>query len=332
MQTTSSPTLSLAAVAVAVASLFAASPALADVSNGFGVATAGQTGDPYPFIRAASAYRTGQNSSGNYTTMTDTAPARLDECARAVANNFTCVATLGGTNSPSYNLTASTSSVGLTTSFVANSATLLTSSVTSRADLSTGKLGVNASTGYRHGALGTAQFTDTLTFNVANATATTVTLITVGFTLDGSLFSTAGGIADVTNSMNFGNATARVDHGVSGDSSMLSNFTSSRSQGNWVSFNWLSSTPGLTQFSGVYALTGASTVLGIYDYLYADAGNQEARSLYGSTSAFSLSVPTGVTYTSASGVFLNAVPEPHTVPLMLVGLAGMAAFMRRRQR
>ena len=330
MQTSSPHSLRLAAVAVA--SLFAASPALADINNGYGVATAAQTGDPYPFIRAASGYRTQQDSSGNYTTMTDVVPARLDQCAIAVANNFTCAAVLGGTNSPSYNLTASNSSVGLTTSFVANSATLLNSSVTSRADLATGKLGVNASTGYRHSALGTAQFTDTLTFNVANATATTVTLITVGFTLDGSLFSTAGGVADVTNSMNFGNATAKVQYGVQGDSTSPSNLTSSRSQGNWVSFNWLSSTPGLTQFSGVYALTGASTVLGIYDYLYADAANPEARSLYGSTSAYSLSVPTGVTYTSASGVFLNAVPEPHTYALMLAGLASMATFMRRRRR
>jgi hypothetical protein len=54
------------------------------------------------------------------------------------------------------------------------------------------------------------------------------------------------------------------------------------------------------------------------------------------TSKVHLSLPTGVTFTSESGVFANspiaAVPEPETYAMLLAGLGLMGAFVRRRKQ
>ena len=61
----------------------------------------------------------------------------------------------------------------------------------------------------------------------------------------------------------------------------------------------------------------------------------EAVANFGNTASFGLSLPEGVTFKSASGVFLSqppsVVPEPTRVALLIAGLLAMAQVMQRRQ-
>ena len=56
--------------------------------------------------------------------------------------------------------------------------------------------------------------------------------------------------------------------------------------------------------------------------------------LFGNTAAFSFgALPTGLSYTSSSGVFLTqaaTTPEPGTIGLIGLGLAGLALFRKRQ--
>lgn len=61
----------------------------------------------------------------------------------------------------------------------------------------------------------------------------------------------------------------------------------------------------------------------------------EAVANFGNTASFGLSLPEGVTFKSASGVFLSqqagVVPEPTSTALLIAGLLVMARVMQRRQ-
>lgn len=318
---------------LAAAALLATStPAWADQSHGFGVATSATAGDPYPFIRAFSAYRTVGDASGNLTVATDTPPLRNDPCPGIAGSGFTCSATLGGTDASGDNLTASTSQASLTTSLVAGSGDLLTASAGSRASLVSATLGVVADTGYRQSAHAFASFNDTLSFQIAGAQAATVTLITVELTLTGSL-AAPNGHASIDDNLQFGAASARSVYTANGPA-QGGGETASNTQGGWVSHAWLSATPTSTRFSGVYALQGAAPVLGLSHRLIGVAGDHNASSLYGDGSdgaVLQLVLPQQVSFSSASGSFLTSpVPEPATALLWALGLGGLGLLALRR--
>ena len=327
-------TLLMAALA---ATSLLAGPAMASQTNGYGVATSAYSRDFFTSSSVVSAYRTAQDSSFNYTRMADVPSVQHVGCeaelANAAANGFSiiCGGTTPGTTGPGFDQTSSQNAVTFTNSLRHDLPGLLTSSVFSQADLSTGKLGVEAISVFRHGAAGVAQFSDTLNFNIAGATATSITNIMVSFTLDGTLLSPPGA-ASIREALNFGNASATVTHnlGNGGDSSIFG-------QSGWVSYSWNNSNSSRTKFTGIYALSGASQTLGIYNYLQGESGNGGA-SLYGHTSALSFNLPSNVNFTSNSGVFLQGlgtpggVPEPASWALMIAGFGLTGAAMRRRAK
>jgi hypothetical protein len=282
----------------------------------------------------------GQNQSGTYTNWTDTPPVNFEGCSALAPG--TCTATQGGTAGPGYNLTASANSAGLTWNQTGGLA-----AANSHANLATGKVGVSGSTGYYQTALAVAEYRDLLDFTIAGANTSTVTNITVVFRLDGSLIAPdahgATGLGTpyttLQNAFNFGNANGLVFFELLAANDRygqpLPRLNQSNSQSGWVSYNWSTISPTLTEFTGVYALTGATQSLGIRNALngYAATG---ASFDYGNTSSLSFILPTNVTFTSASGVFLNAnnnaVPEPATWAMMLFGFGLVGSAMRRGRR
>ena len=69
----------------------------------------------------------------------------------------------------SFVLMASQNSLQFVTRFAASSPILLSSNAAANADLAMGAVGVDLSTGYRHGTTGMAALADTLTSQVADA-------------------------------------------------------------------------------------------------------------------------------------------------------------------
>ena len=329
----------------AIAASAMSSQALADSTNGYGVATAAGASNVYTTVGAYSAYRTGTDSSGNYTRPGDVASVQYQNCAAyAGTPGATCSGGAFGTNSADNNLTASSNNVNFTDNVGDYSGTVASGAASARSDLTTGELGTYAfSDKYRAfgggptyvGASGFAQFNDTLTFTIAGATASTITNINVGFELDGGTVADGPySAAFVTDALYFGDGYAiHSTQDFPGTSDYMLN-----GDRNWVSSSWDISTPGVVRFSGVYALRGASSVIGLSHSLLTSV-NANSLADFASTSHFRLSTPSNVSFTSASGVFLSGlgggigggVPEPATWALMLAGFGLVGSALRRRQ-
>jgi hypothetical protein len=181
-------------------------------------------------------------------------------------------------------------------------------------------------------ARGFGTISDGLHFAVAGAGSATVTDIGVTFTVDGSIShgSQTGPYQTVGSHLGFGGATfsstASVSYGTD-------SFTDSAA--NWVSYGYSSNTADDIVFTGIYALTGASTDLGIDESLDASCGGGVDCN-FSHTGAVSLSLPAGVSFTSDSGVFLTAspvaaVPEADSLAIFSVGLLALTATYRRRR-
>jgi hypothetical protein len=331
--------------AAAVALMVVPGAAQASTTNGYGVGTSAVTGqylDNYGGVATSvSAYRMNGDSSGNYTVMSDVAPVSFDNCAATNANSpGACLASHGGTTSQGFNQTFSTSNSGLNY----NGGLAGTSTY---ANLATGTLGANGSTGYYQNAQTVARFVDTLNFNVAGASASTTTNITVKFQLDGGLFAPDAPVgtpslgtrtASINDTFGFGAANGAVSFNLVGANANYGSsavLTPSTNQNGWVSFTWDTISPSLTQFTGVYALSGISQSLGISNSLRGEAFSIGSFT-YGNTSSLSFVLPSNVTFTSASGTFLSAltpptngaVPEPATWLSMIAGFSAVGFTLR----
>jgi hypothetical protein len=303
-----------------------AAPALADTTNGYGVATAAHVADLPGFLSAVSAFRVLPDSSLYYSTPADTPSVQSNNCASITNPDTVCLSSLGGTTGTNYNLTASSSTAALTTGSFSNPSVNGQARASTYADLSTGKLGGRSEGDYARQGYTTAVMNDRLTFNIAGASPTTVTLIEVGFAIDGGMVYSGLPFSDavVTGDLRFGTAFASLLYGPAALYNSFANL------GGWVSGSW-SSAPNanLNTFTGIYALVGATPTLDVRAALGTRASSQ-SNADYSNTAAFQMSLPGNVTYTSASGVFLSAVPEPGTWALMLAGMGSVLLLARRR--
>lgn len=201
------------------------------------------------------------------------------------------------------------------------------------ANLGTGKLGVQGSAGGYFSEVNVqAQFSDILHYTVAGANSNTITDINVSFAVDGSMMEGGFGTASLTSSINLDSAASEetdIGDNLSGGvcqsgPCIFRQFTA----GNWVSMGYSTNNVGDVVFNGVFALTGASGDLSIFQTLSltsaVDGATGAANDDFSHTAALTLGLPQGVSYTSDSGVFLtqaSSVPEPSTLWMAVVGIA-----------
>ena len=211
------------------------------------------------------------------------------------------------------------------------------------ANLATGKVGIADSGTYGlsgccsgqdggHG-VSYAENTDVLHFDIAGAGAGTTTVIGVSFHVHGNmdaftpLGDSEGGLTAVL-ALGGGFFEGSVN---SGPNAYTPSFSEAGQTGGWLTDSVTQNAPGDFTFNATYGLTGASQDLGVVEYLEASCGNGTACD-YAHTGTIAFSLPSNVTFTSDSGVFLTGgVPEPATWALMLVGTAGLGAVLRRRR-
>jgi hypothetical protein len=262
----------------------------------------------------------------------------------SVTAPITCSVSGGGATSGSTGLTAATDQAKLT---VGNTSIPYSvgASAAAIANLATGKVGVSASGDYdfvdgasgQYGGKGTAyaEDNDTLHFNVAGASPTTITPVGVTFTVDGSwTVATATGDSggSVTAFLQFGNG--QFLQGITNTGgSYLPAVQAPTINGGWDSESLSSDTPDQITFNGVYDLVGASPDVG-FDMSLGAACGLGTGCDYSNTGAISLSLPSNVSFGSDSGVFLaeQSVPEPGTLAILGGAIVLLATFRRRVPR
>lgn len=250
------------------------------------------------------------------------------------AYSTSCSVTLAGTQDANPFLTASHSQASLTQLYQGNPFKF--GGGTARADVSTGELGVSAwgtswgcPSQYCPGSGHVqAELLDTLNFSIAGATAASITHIGVTFDLEGTM--TGGAYTSAAARLQFGTASFNTAIYGPGEPAAIP-FEAHSSAAGWVSYTVSPDNSGRVTFSGVYALSGASAQIGLFEQLRAESSG--GRADYAHTARISLQLPTSVTYTSNSGAFLTAtaaVPEPEVYALLLAGLLVVGVWASRR--
>ncbi|QJU60914.1 PEPxxWA-CTERM sorting domain-containing protein [Sphingomonas sp. AP4-R1] len=213
---------------------------------------------------------------------------------------------------------------------------------TAAADLATGQVHLSVSAANFSEASASAHLSDTLHFTIAGASSDTVTLIPISFAFDGKLSGTndpATASGELNYGFYFGNAQAYEfgDYGAGyygyNNTYPTFVFASDPRVNGWVSYSFGSYDPLNTQFTGLYAIIGATADIGI-DF---DLGLRGTGLDYTNTGSVSIGKVDGVSFTSDSGVFLqaaaapSAVPEPASWALMIGGFGMVGGVMRRRR-
>jgi hypothetical protein len=180
-----------------------------------------------------------------------------------------------------------------------------------------------------------ASFGDTLTFTVVGAGPTTIT--NVGFTvhLDGTLGQINNGISGLAGVELIAVLGSTCCVSMGAFSPTASNNIINPSTG--VIIENFYGTPSIIDqdFSAYISFTGPTATVPLFMTL--DAFGQYAFSDFGNTATFSFNtLPSGVSFTSASGDFLSPTPVPGPIvgaglPGLLAGFGAMLAWYGRRR-
>jgi hypothetical protein len=211
------------------------------------------------------------------------------------------------------------------------------------ASLAGGSVGIAASGTYglsgccsgQDGGTGTssAEDIDLLHFNVAGAGPGTMTIIGLSFHVHGGMdaFTPAGDShGGLTSVFELGGGFFEGSV-YSGPNAYTPTFSEAGQTGGRLTDSVTQNAPGDFTFNATYGLTGASQDLGIAEYLEAGCGDGTACD-YAHTGTVAFTLPSNVTFTSDSGVFLTqGVPEPATWAMMLIGVGGLGAVLRQRR-
>ncbi len=204
------------------------------------------------------------------------------------------------------------------------------------ADLSSGVLRVNAK-GTARG-IAEAEMQDRLTFQVAGGGTRD---ITVTAHLDGHFSFLDPNYASGSQQMrlSFGSATF-YELGGATDTNGLSSYhghsgpSNNVPPGGWLSYSFSNETPTGFDFTGIVQVSDGERSSLTLDLL---TDCSEANCAFDHTGRMGLDLPSDVSFTSDSGVFLSAgaapvaaVPEPQTWALMLGGIGLIGALGRRR--
>jgi hypothetical protein len=184
------------------------------------------------------------------------------------------------------------------------------------ADLRRGKLGVSVATDADTRAYAQAVMDETLSFTIAGATAQTVTPLRM-------IVSVHAATADTGAYFFFQSGAGRLEQAGALDTPYYS-----ANQG-WSSFStYMTGTTRL--FDVTYNLLGATPGVALRLDLRAGAERGGAADL-GNTAGIRFELPSSVSFSSSSGQFLAAVPEPASWALMLGGFGLLGAAVRRRR-
>lgn len=309
----------LAAVACLAALLYFRGAALAGSMSFYvsSLAIANAGADPY----AESLY----NFSSEFLTQgPDGSTLQTGNCASG------CTASVSGTNTGNTLLTSSSSSASIATTSPGFSGT-----AAATANLATGDIGVYANgQGELFGNQGgqgvaDAYQQDTLTFH--NLPAGTSD-IGVSFVVHGSLSaSPPAGDASVRAVDGFGNGAIDTIVEDNSGTSFVPSLDYFDANGGWASYSISDTDLNDMVFQGEYAVSNADPTLGLSMYLTVTCAFG-ADCDYSDTNSIALTLPPGVTFTSDSGVFLSAVPEPAGWMTLLPTLGVLGFLARGRDR